>query len=154
MNGHFSPINGLSSVNGTQFSLCGTPTNLIFAHRECRAINVRIMSYDKYCTINVVQNWHKRILIPVHRKWQFIQTLAPLLEEIDICTRWLFCAKFNSKSLLFEAFLCNAYFWWHLAQSESTLPFLYTFWYLENGNFCSSLSPLFGVVRHIASPEE
>ncbi len=34
MNGHFSPIKGLESVNGIQFSLCGTPTNLIFAHRE------------------------------------------------------------------------------------------------------------------------
>ncbi len=33
MNGHFSPIIGLESVNGKQFSLCGTPTNLIFAHR-------------------------------------------------------------------------------------------------------------------------
>ncbi len=33
MNGHFSPINGLGSVNGIQFSLCGTPMNLIFAHR-------------------------------------------------------------------------------------------------------------------------
>ncbi len=33
MNGHFSPINGLESVNGIQFSLCGTPTNLIFAYR-------------------------------------------------------------------------------------------------------------------------
>ncbi len=33
MNGHFSPINGFESVNGIQFSLCGTPTNLIFAHR-------------------------------------------------------------------------------------------------------------------------
>ncbi len=33
INGHFSPINGLESVNGIQFSLCGTPTNLIFAHR-------------------------------------------------------------------------------------------------------------------------
>ncbi len=34
MNGHFSPINGLKSVKQIQFSLCGTPTNLIFAHRE------------------------------------------------------------------------------------------------------------------------
>ncbi len=34
MNGHFSPINGLKSVNGIQFSHCGTPTNLIFAHRD------------------------------------------------------------------------------------------------------------------------
>ncbi len=33
MNGHFSPINGLKYINGIQFSLCGTPTNLIFAHR-------------------------------------------------------------------------------------------------------------------------
>ncbi len=33
MNGHFSPVNGLESVNGIQFSLCGTPTNLICAHR-------------------------------------------------------------------------------------------------------------------------
>ncbi len=34
MNGHFSPINGLESVNGIQFSLCGTPMTFIFAHRE------------------------------------------------------------------------------------------------------------------------
>ncbi len=34
MNGHFSPINRLESVNGIQFSLCRTPTNLIFAHRD------------------------------------------------------------------------------------------------------------------------
>ncbi len=34
MNGYFSPINRLESVNGIQFSLCGTPTNLIFAHRD------------------------------------------------------------------------------------------------------------------------
>ncbi len=33
MNGHFSPINGLESVNGIQFSLYRTPTNLMFAHR-------------------------------------------------------------------------------------------------------------------------
>ncbi len=33
MNGHFSPINGLVSFNGIQFSLCGTSTNLIFAHK-------------------------------------------------------------------------------------------------------------------------
>ncbi len=34
MNGHFSRINGLQSVNGIQFSLCGTLTNLIFANRD------------------------------------------------------------------------------------------------------------------------
>ncbi len=34
MNGHFSPINGLESFNGIQFSLCGTATNLILAHRD------------------------------------------------------------------------------------------------------------------------
>ncbi len=33
MNGHFSPIKGLKSVNGIQFSLCGIPPNLIFADR-------------------------------------------------------------------------------------------------------------------------
>ncbi len=33
MNGHFSTINRLKYVNGIQFSLCGTPINLIFAHR-------------------------------------------------------------------------------------------------------------------------
>ncbi len=42
MNGHFSPIYGLKSVNGIQFSLCGTPTNLMFAHRE-----VFINAYQK-----------------------------------------------------------------------------------------------------------
>ncbi len=31
--GHFSPINGLESIKLIQFSLCGIPTNLIFAHR-------------------------------------------------------------------------------------------------------------------------
>ncbi len=34
MNGHFSPINGLESVKGIQFSLYGIPTNLIFANSE------------------------------------------------------------------------------------------------------------------------
>ncbi len=34
MNGYFFPINGLEFVSGIQFSLCGTPTNLIFAHRD------------------------------------------------------------------------------------------------------------------------
>ncbi len=34
MNGNFSPINGLESFSGIQFSLCGTPTNFIFAHRD------------------------------------------------------------------------------------------------------------------------
>ncbi len=37
INGHFSPINGrfspINGLDGIQFSLCGTPTNLIFAHR-------------------------------------------------------------------------------------------------------------------------
>ncbi len=39
MNGHFSPINGLESINGIQFSLCGTTTNLIFAHRAATSFS-------------------------------------------------------------------------------------------------------------------
>ncbi len=31
--------------------------------------------------------------------------LVPLREEIDICSHGLFCTKFNSEQLLFEAFL-------------------------------------------------
>ncbi len=41
MNGHFSPINGLEYINEIQFSLCGTPTNLIFDHRVyCHIYNL------------------------------------------------------------------------------------------------------------------
>ncbi len=36
MKGHFSPINGLESINGIQFSLYGILTNLIFAHKDFR----------------------------------------------------------------------------------------------------------------------
>ncbi len=49
VNGHFSPINGLESVNGIQFSLCGTPTNLIFAHRDifvCVITNLRVVNQN------------------------------------------------------------------------------------------------------------
>ncbi len=48
MNGHFSPINGLESVNGIQFLLCGTPRNLIFAHRvlSCGQIEHIEINYD------------------------------------------------------------------------------------------------------------
>ncbi len=35
----------------------------------------------------------------------FWSSLAPLLEEIDICAHWLFCLQFNDQQLLFEAFL-------------------------------------------------
>ncbi len=47
MNGYFSPINGLESVYGIQFSLCGTPTNLIFAHRV-EPILGSASAYQKY----------------------------------------------------------------------------------------------------------
>ncbi len=33
MNVYFSPLNGIESGSGIQFSLCETTTNLIFAHR-------------------------------------------------------------------------------------------------------------------------
>ncbi len=44
MNGHFSPINGLESIN-VKFSLCGTPTNLIFAHKVVFAFAI----FNLYC---------------------------------------------------------------------------------------------------------
>ncbi len=45
MNAHFSPINGLESVKRIQFSLCGIPTNLIFAHRHisCSYLNMFLL---------------------------------------------------------------------------------------------------------------
>ncbi len=53
-NGHFSPINGLECVNGIQFSLCGTPTNLIFAHRV-------LNYYDQYLILSesYILQWGK-----------------------------------------------------------------------------------------------
>ncbi len=33
-----------------------------------------------------------------------MEQLSPLIWEIDMCTRWFFCTKFNSKQLSFEAF--------------------------------------------------
>ncbi len=48
MNGHFSPINGLKSVNGIQFSLCGTLTNLIFAHREVLQYQLCTLALGRY----------------------------------------------------------------------------------------------------------
>ncbi len=55
MNGHFSPINELESVNGIQFSLCGTPANLIFAHRVV-VIQVFGLEYSGFDT-KLVKNF-------------------------------------------------------------------------------------------------
>ncbi len=54
MNGHFSPINGLESINRIQFSLCGTPSNLIFAHR------VKSKTYSVFKLLSV--NFFQRII--------------------------------------------------------------------------------------------
>ncbi len=45
--------------------------------------------------------------------------LAPLLGEIQLCVHWVFCRKFNSKQLLYEAFFWyNPYFLQCSAQNE------------------------------------
>ncbi len=56
MNGYFSPINGLESVNGIQFSLCWTPTNLIFAHRVISSIpyTIPVLPSSAHCTMRIV----------------------------------------------------------------------------------------------------
>ncbi len=58
----FSPINGLESVNGKQFSLCGIPTNLSFAHRDW----LRFRIWITYEWRNGLQVGHKWILYRSH----------------------------------------------------------------------------------------
>ncbi len=50
--GTMDPMNGLKSVNGIQFSLCGTPTNLIFAHRVSRQFVSSLSNFSK-CLISL-----------------------------------------------------------------------------------------------------
>ncbi len=51
---------------------------------------------------------------------------APLVGEIDICARGLFCVKFNSEQLLSEPFLDVMRIFGSVEpQSESNFPFLY-----------------------------
>ncbi len=51
---------------------------------------------------------------------------APLVREIDICARGLFCAKFNSEQPLFKHFSNVMRIFGSVEhQSESNLPFLY-----------------------------
>ncbi len=40
----------------------------------------------------------------IFETYQFFESLASLLWEIDMCARWLFCTKFNSEPLSFEQF--------------------------------------------------
>ncbi len=57
MDGHFSPINRLESVNGIQFSLCGTSTNLIFAHRvACTTASVMLPKFKQMSSPYYVTN--------------------------------------------------------------------------------------------------
>ncbi len=52
--------------------------------------------------------------------------VAPLLGEIDICAHHLFCTKFNSEQLLFEAFFdVMRIYGGNVPQSECNFPFLY-----------------------------
>ncbi len=41
----------------------------------------------------------------IFKPYHLSSSLAPLREEIDICSRGLFCPKFDAEKLLFEAFL-------------------------------------------------
>ncbi len=78
-----------------------------------------------------------------------LKALAPLLGEIDIWARGLFCTKFDSKQLLFEAFFHKMRIFGSIEpQSESNFPFLkiirfQTYWSLE-----PSISPC-GGSRHM-----
>ncbi len=53
--------------------------------------------------------------------------LAQHLGEIDICTHWLFCTKFNAQKLLFEAFSDIMRIFSRIEpQTEYTFPFQYS----------------------------
>ncbi len=55
-----------------------------------------------------------------------LEHVAPLVGEIDICTRGLFCTKFNSKQLLFEDFFDVMCIFGSIEpQIECNLPFQY-----------------------------
>ncbi len=84
-NGHFSPINGLKSVNGIQFSLYGTPTNLIFVHRDVPQIY-----FQNIFRVILKFSWHKQLNLSTFlskfenvskyfRLWQcYIEGIHPL----------------------------------------------------------------------------
>ncbi len=55
-----------------------------------------------------------------------LETLAPLVGEIDICAPRLLCMKFNSEQLLFDAFFDIMRIFGNIkSQSELTFPFHY-----------------------------
>ncbi len=69
-----------------------------------------------------------------------------LVWEIDICARGLFCTKFNSEQLLFEAFFDVMCIFGSVApQGESNFPFLYIIRFKTYG----SLKPPTPIVREI-----
>ncbi len=72
--------------------------------------------------------------------------LALLWGVIDICTRGLFRAKFNSEKLLFEAFLLRCVF---LAALSPKFKVIFSFsiiLYFDNINLSRPLSPLWEVI--------
>ncbi len=66
-----------------------------------------------------------------------LESLAPLMGEIDIWARWLFCVKFNSEQHLFEAFFdVMCIFGSVEPHCEFNFPLLYiirfqTYWSIE-----------------------
>ncbi len=76
----------------------------------------------------------------------FWSPLAPLLGTIDMCAQGLYCTKFNSQQLLFEAFFnIIGSFGSVEPWTESTFPFQYNKIF-ETYQFLELLAPLLGAI--------
>ncbi len=107
MNGYFSPINGLESINGIQFSLCGTPTNLIFAHREYDSENAQRCSFQQGDVIVCIQSsilpihkWHELFVTCVQRTW------IPFSQPINCIIHLNTVLVFKKQIIHLEIFQC------------------------------------------------
>ncbi len=62
-------------------------------------------SYNAYFWQHWARNWiYFLIFVHYFKDVNLSSPQAPLRREIDKCTHWLFCKKFNAEQLLFEAF--------------------------------------------------
>ncbi len=100
MNRHFSPINRLESVNGIQFSLCGIPTNLIFAHRVVCTILLysscfSVLSFLTFCAPCSATHpvpcwslciclWHVRLSYPYRLTWPTVRLAVGVGRSCEI----------------------------------------------------------------------
>ncbi len=73
--------------------------------------------------------------------------LAPLMEEMDICARELFCSKFNSEQLLFEAFLIYCVFLASLSPKVNLISHFCTLKDFKQTDLWSPQTPLMGEIN-------